>query len=85
MNRLINQAAPKKPKEQELSEIRKYYKIKDLDEELEMFKDGGIMKIKRLAFNDTLEEHQFQINFDDQKITARGCRYLKLAMYSRAR
>ena len=70
--RTITQADPNKPKL--LSDLNKYYTVRDLDEELEIFKDGGIMKIKRLAFNDTLEEHQFTVNFDNEKITARGCR-----------
>ena len=46
--------------------------LEELDVELEMYKEGGIMKIKRLAFNDTLEE--FYINLDGKRIMARGCR-----------
>ena len=73
MKRIVTQAKPK-----ELSGLRNYYismfGVLNMDEELEMFKDGGIMKIKRLAYNDTLDEHQFHINLDEEIITANGCR-----------
>ena len=51
--------------------------ITELDKELDFFKDGEIMKIKRLAFNDTLEEHEFcvhLVNAYDKNFAASVCR-----------